>query len=197
MIYAGFWRRLGALLLDFVILLPILGIDYWGNSQYRLYYPYAFFPEMIFTLFYNIYLVRRFGGTPGKWLAGLKICKPDGSSIGYYEATLRFLPELIMTSLLSIGVAYSVLQMTDVEYGSLSFHDRNFKMPVPYWYQPVNIVFLVWTWGELLVMLTNKRRRALHDFIAGTVVVLRDPWLPEPVSSSEALFAERLNRTLS
>jgi uncharacterized RDD family membrane protein YckC len=26
-------------------------------------------------------------------------------------------------------------------------------------------------WGEFLVLLTNRERRALHDFIAGTVVV--------------------------
>ncbi|WP_255590049.1 hypothetical protein [Marinicella meishanensis] len=30
---------------------------------------------------------------------------------------------------------------------------------------------MVWYWSELLVMLTNERRRALHDFIAGTVVI--------------------------
>jgi hypothetical protein len=29
----------------------------------------------------------------------------------------------------------------------------------------------------------------------GTVVILRDPWLPQPVSSSMALLAEGLNRS--
>ena len=28
-----------------------------------------------------------------------------------------------------------------------------------------------WMWSELLVLLFNKKRRALHDFIAGTVVI--------------------------
>jgi hypothetical protein len=31
--------------------------------------------------------------------------------------------------------------------------------------------------------------------IPGTVVILRDPWLPQPVSSSMALLAEGLNRS--
>jgi hypothetical protein len=32
-------------------------------------------------------------------------------------------------------------------------------------------LMVAWTFSEVLVMLTNKRRRALHDFIAGTLVV--------------------------
>jgi uncharacterized RDD family membrane protein YckC len=193
MIYAGFWRRLGALLLDCGILIPTFGLEYWG-SHYRSYYAYAFLPNLLFSLYYNVYLVRRLGGTPGKWLAGLKICKPDGSNIGYREATLRFLPELLTSLPLSIGMVFAALNMTDFEYSSLSGFDRLFHMPVPFWYQSVTIVGLVWFLSELLVMMNNKRRRALHDFIAGTVVILRDPWLPQAVSSSEALLKERLHR---
>ncbi len=29
----------------------------------------------------------------------------------------------------------------------------------------------IWIYGELIVLLTNKRKRAVHDFIAGTVIV--------------------------
>jgi uncharacterized RDD family membrane protein YckC len=195
MIYAGFWRRLGALLLDTGIQLPIIGLFYWGNAHYRLFYPYIFLPNVIFSLYYNVYVVRRLGGTPGKRLAGLKKCKPDGSDIGYREATVRYLPELLMTTLLSVGYVCAAFSLTDSEFLSLSVHDRNFQVPVPSWYQPVNIFYLVWIGSELLVMLTNKKRRALHDFIAGTVVILRDPWLPRPVSSSETLLRERLSRS--
>lgn len=33
------------------------------------------------------------------------------------------------------------------------------------------LIPLVWFVAEVLTMLTNERRRALHDFIAGTVVI--------------------------
>jgi len=29
----------------------------------------------------------------------------------------------------------------------------------------------IWTYSELIVLLTNKKKRAIHDFIAGTVIV--------------------------
>jgi uncharacterized RDD family membrane protein YckC len=169
-------------------------LEYWGGSHYRLYYLYAFLPTLLFSLYYNVYLVRRLGGTPGKWLAGLKICKPDGSNIGYREATLRFLPELLTSLPLSIGVVVTTLNMTDFDYSSLSGFDRLVHMPIPFWYQSLSIFGLVWFLSELLVMMNNKKRRALHDFIAGTVVILRDPWSPKAVSSSEALLRERLDR---
>jgi uncharacterized RDD family membrane protein YckC len=63
--------------------------------------------------------------------------------------------------------------MSDAEYHALSFLERAKRMVelTPPWYHPLQIVQNVWVWGELIVLLTNRKRRALHDFIAGTVVV--------------------------
>jgi uncharacterized RDD family membrane protein YckC len=41
----------------------------------------------------------------------------------------------------------------------------------PFWTQPVGVLIQVWIWSEFITMLFNKRRRAIHDYIAGTVVV--------------------------
>jgi len=43
------------------------------------------------------------------------------------------------------------------------------------WFPPLEIIYYVWICGEFLVMMTNRKRRALHDFIAGTVVIIRPP----------------------
>ena len=55
--------------------------------------------------------------------------------------------------------------------------ERNQRMLelAPSWYKPIEVLFNIWTWGELIVLLTNRKRRALHDFIAGTVVVHATP----------------------
>jgi uncharacterized RDD family membrane protein YckC len=175
MIYAGFWRRLGALLLDFVITLPITALVLSTAGLYRLFYLYYFVPGILFSLFYSVYLVRRFGGTPGKLLAGLQIRKVDGTEIGYREALLRYLPEALLNVLLQIALISSVMGMTDSEYISLSFLDRARRMIelAPTWRGPVNVLNQFWIWSEFVVMLTNRKRRALHDFIAGTVVIRR------------------------
>ena len=32
----------------------------------------------------------------------------------------------------------------------------------------------IWIWSEFVVLLFNRRKRAIHDFIAGTVVILKE-----------------------
>jgi len=34
-----------------------------------------------------------------------------------------------------------------------------------------SVAINIWIWSELLVLLTNRRKRAIHDFMAGTVIV--------------------------
>ena len=64
--YAGFWPRLAALLLDLLIVLPLSALSFWGGERYRLFELYYLVPSILFGLFWGVYLVRRFGGTPGK-----------------------------------------------------------------------------------------------------------------------------------
>ena len=175
--YAGFWPRLGALLLDFLVTLPLSVLVFWGSERYRLFDLYYLIPGTLFGLFYGVYLVQRFGGTPGKLVVGVRIRKVGGEPVGYREAFLRYLPEFILGLLMSIALSKSVLQMSDAEYHSLSFVDRAKRMVelTPSWYKPLQIAQNVWVWGELIVLLTNRKRRALHDFIAGTVVVHASP----------------------
>ena len=171
--YAGFWPRLGALLLDCLIFLPLTALLFWGNARCRLFQLYCFVPGTLLGLFYSVYLVRRFGGTPGKLLAGIRIRKVNGDPVGYREAVFRYLPEFVLGLLMSIGLLVAVLHMSNAEYHALSFMERAKRMVelAPSWYKPLQMVQNIWVWGELLVLLTNRKRRALHNFIAGTVVV--------------------------
>jgi uncharacterized RDD family membrane protein YckC len=185
--YAGFWPRLGALLLDALILLPLTALTFWGAQRYRLFSLYYFVPSILFGLFYSVYLVQRFGGTPGKLIVGVRIRKVSGGPIGCREAGLRYLPEFVLGLLMSIAMLISVFHMSDAEYHALSFLERAQRMVAlaPSWLKPVQIAQHVWVWGELIVLLTNRKRRALHDFIAGTVVVQTSPsmTLPAPAAA--------------
>ncbi|OAM91592.1 RDD family protein [Termitidicoccus mucosus] len=175
--YAGFWKRFGAMWLDALFLLPLVLVVFWGNSRFRLFQMYYLLPGFAVGAFYGIYLVKRFGGTPGKLIAGLRITKLDGAAIGYREAVLRDAPGWLLSLALSIGLAVAASRMSDVEYLSLTFVERSRRLKefVPSWHQPLQMLQTIWIWGEFVVLLTNKKKRALHDFIAGTVVILKEP----------------------
>ena len=181
--YAGFWRRFGAVWLDILIMLPLVALVWWGNGHVRLFHLYYFIPGHLVSLFYDVYLVRRFGGTPGKRMLGISIRKIDGSPIGYREAILRYLPQAVLATLATIGLIYATLAFTDAAYAAMSISERRHQIAAlaPAWYATVNTLFAIWLFSEPIVMLTNRKRRALHDFIAGTIV-LRDA--PKPAANA-------------
>ena len=78
---------------------------------------------------------------------------------------------------MQIGLIYAYLAITDSEYLSWGFLERPKRLEAltPAWYRPAYIVLQIWIWGEFVVMMTNRKRRALHDFIAGTVVIVDAP----------------------
>ena len=171
--YAGFWRRFGAFWIDCLCFLPLFALSYLLESKYRLFQVYYFLPSLLFGLWFHVYLVKRYGGTPGKLILKIQIQKLNGSHIDGESAFLRYSVMFILSVLMSVATMISVLKMTDVEYQSGSFLDQSIALMngAPGWYKLVNLALQAWVWSEFIVMLMNKKRRALHDFMAGTVVV--------------------------
>lgn len=173
MTYAGFWQRFGAYWIDVLCFVPIMGISFWGAEQDRLFQAYYFIPGIVIGLLFHVYLVRVYGGTPGKLLLNVKIVQIDGTPVGYKHAVLRYSVLFFLSVLVSLAMLLVTLNMSDEQYFSMGFQERALYMQanMPSWYGPVSILMNVWIWSEFLILLTNKKRRALHDFIAGTVVI--------------------------
>lgn len=174
--YAGFWRRLGAFFIDTIVLLPLFGLNYYFGEHYRLFNLYWFVPELIFGLWFSVYLVFKYGGTPGKLLLKTRIAMIDGTSITAKAAVLRYSVLFILSTISSLAILNSYLNMSDDLYFSLSYMNRAQKIVelAPSWYGFLTILINIWIWGEFVTMLFNKKRRAVHDFIARTVVVKRN-----------------------
>src|SRR4249919_2070879 len=111
--YGGFWRRFAAFWLDGLVLLPLVAVVWWCGDHYRLFSLYYALPGALVGLFYDVYLIRRFGGTPGKLIMGLRIRKVSGEPVGYREALLRFAPEFLLGQLMSVALLLPLLRMTD------------------------------------------------------------------------------------
>jgi len=68
-----------------------------------------------------------------------------------------------------------LLGMAGEQYLGLGFLKRSEYMMnnLPFWYSWSNWANQIWMWSEFIVLLLNKRKRALHDYVAGTVVIKR------------------------
>ena len=172
-IYAGFWIRLGSLLLDFIILLAVVIIILYLNGLSKNAFYYTLLPNLIFSFWYRIYLVKKQGGTPGKLIMGIKIIKIDGSDVSWKEAILREIVNYGLTFFISIVTIIALSQADTAHYESLTWLTKQ-----QYLMTLMPIFFTIYTWSsntwvysEFFVLLFNKRKRALHDFMAKTVIV--------------------------
>lgn len=173
LVYAGFWRRFGAFWLDVIVMSPLFALAYFGAEQSRYFQWYVLLPSLAFGLWFHVYLVSRFGGTPGKLILKTRIAMRDGSPVTRRAAALRYLVEFLLDALSSVALAMAAVSMSDADYFALGYLERSKHVVefAPHWYSTVNIAMQVWGWGEFVTMLFNKKRRAVHDFMAGTVVI--------------------------
>ena len=147
--YHTFLQRVGAAFADGFILF----VFYW-LIELITGYNIAGTPNAdIIFIVYSIYLHGRYGQTAGKMALHVKVVDnaDETKCIGYYRAALREIG-LIVSFILSI-VFKPMLLSLDM-YTPIAF-----------------ILSFGWTTAELVTMLFNDKRRAIHDFIAGSVVI--------------------------
>jgi uncharacterized RDD family membrane protein YckC len=170
-IYAGFWSRLGANLLDGLILIPYSFLLLYIYSLNIYAYLFLLIPSLLISFWYNVYLPKRYGGTPGKLIVGLKIVKINSSSIGWKESFLRFSVNIVLIIINTVLMMTAVFMADQEVYSSLNWLQKS-----TYLSSLTNVTLSttltnIWVWSEVIVLLFNKRKRAIHDFIAGTVVI--------------------------
>lgn len=122
--YGGFWIRVVAYLLDVIIMLPVtLGLTMFllpslmgADTGAQLFYQLA---ANLFGIAYKVFFIGKFGATPGKMVAGLRVVRADGSAVGYGLAAGRTLAEFLSAIVLCIGYLIAAF---DPEKRTL--HDR-------------------------------------------------------------------------
>ena len=164
--YKTFWRRFWAAILDSLITsIPLAIIDVvletlgviGPDSR-------VLFDDVTYAvvLVYYIAMHARYGQTLGKMLTEVKVVhKSETRGITVGRAILRDIVPVI-GFLVSVGVSV-VYTLTPVTLDSMS----NFIV-IGGAYVFASILWFV---VEVITMLFNRKRRAVHDFIAGTVVV--------------------------
>ncbi|AFV00196.2 RDD family protein [Simiduia agarivorans] len=127
----------------------------------------AWFVEGVETLFqfdvffYSILLHWLYGKTFGKMVMNVKVVNyKDEGDITFLQAFLRDSVPLVLGLL---GWLYGWLYLSDAEM-EVSSTDLVLLFAL-------SALGLFWFLLEMITMLFNEKRRALHDFIAGTVVI--------------------------
>jgi len=181
--YAGFWPRFWALLIDFFVFIPLIWTTFWSLSTSRSTALLLEVPLGVLAAFYSIYFVGRWGQTVGKMMIGIKVVAVDGSKVGYTRAFYRHSVDLGFSAVSTALTILALLSVSSGEYDRLSFEGKLDLLAThtPSWNSLIDWLTFAWIGSELVVLLLNEKRRALHDYIAGTVVVHTSTEVPVEV----------------
>jgi uncharacterized RDD family membrane protein YckC len=123
MVYAGFWIRVGAKIIDGIVLSAVgfaLGII--GNFIISHVIARSILQNilsLVLTIGYTTYFLGSYGATPGKMACGLRVVRPDSEKISYARACGRCFAEFVSSIILGIGY---LMVIFDEEKRAL--HDR-------------------------------------------------------------------------
>jgi len=165
--FKTFWRRFWAGAVDGIIFVPLfyLNVFIWYHAK-GIPTPLLLLWHAVQTLsvyIYSISLHARFGQTLGKMLFHVKVVDVTESPITVPQAIRR---DIVPLALALVMVAQDCVPILQGENLLIPPH--------PHFGWGMVIMLLTgagWFWAEVLTMLTNRRRRAIHDLIAGTVVI--------------------------
>ncbi len=155
-------KRLWAAIVDGIIFMPLLLVEQWiykTTDNVSTLFIWATFVSFA-PLIYSIILHYKNGQTIGKWVAGVKVLDiSETRKITLRQSIYRDSFYLVVAL---VGLIYYsfLLAHSDDKQNILSDYSTFSDNPA-FW----------WTLIELITMLTNSKRRALHDFIAKSIVV--------------------------
>jgi uncharacterized RDD family membrane protein YckC len=175
-VYAGFWKRFCAGWADAFVILPLGYLFIWLESFDKNLAILITIPSTALFSMYHVYFNAHFGGTLGKLAVGIRVARPDGTKIGWPEAWKRSAVDLAFGFLILCVEVWALTQVNGEQYSATAFVERMRLLHsyYPSWFSVVTISQHIWIWSEVVVLLFNKRKRALHDFIAGTVVIHKE-----------------------
>lgn len=161
--YKTFWRRFWAGAIDGFVLLPLSLLDSWvfanitAKGVLVIWFVYFSFSGLI----YSVFMHGNFGQTVGKMATGVKVLDMSESKLSMLQALLR---DSVAIAFMAILIAF---YLPIVLKGVNPHKVRELSS----WDWILSCTGLIWFLAEVVTMLTNKKRRAVHDFIARSVVI--------------------------
>jgi len=170
--YVGFWRRFAAVMLDGFVLMPFAFLPYWlgTGSKTLTIVLYVLFAPVGFLYF--IFFHYKWGQTLGKMVCRIRMLTLEFQKITLKQAVLRSSVEAVfaIVVLTTTAIGYCGIPESDfIALGTLELGKVLLTYTMAkflFWSQTA------WVWSEFIVIFFNPKRRALQDFIAGTVLVV-------------------------
>ncbi len=164
--FKTFWRRVWAGIIDGTVFWLLFYKSNWVWTTLK-DHPVLLLFWFIFSStafhFYSIVFHRLYGQTLGKMAVNVKVVDVSGDRLSVSQAFRRDMVPLLFFVLSLIFDGPKILHGIYPQNPAFIKLDFAFFLTL--------FTGIGWSFAEVITMLTNNRRRAIHDYIAGSVVV--------------------------
>ncbi|OMD41266.1 hypothetical protein BSK56_27805 [Paenibacillus borealis] len=161
--FVGFWKRILVSLLDFIILaIPAYYLSRWSLASaenYNSLIPLLL--EWVALAAFNIFMVVKYGGTPGRLLLKTRIVNGSGAYPTVKQSVIRYSLYLI-NSLLAVVITSNEKMISSLSGYFSDWANLN---------NGLNEILGLIIIADCLIIVVTRYNRALHDMMAGTYVV--------------------------
>lgn len=164
--YQTFWPRFWAGWIDFLIFAPLIWVDtlIWDNVNIPVLLVTWYLVYWFSTEVYSVILHGLYGQTIGKRLMKVRVLDLSGSKLSVRQAIIR---DSVPIASMLWGV---LVDLPDVANGVNPANNADVSPSQWAWMATAN----GWVILELATMLLSSKRRAIHDYMAHSVVVRVD-----------------------
>jgi uncharacterized RDD family membrane protein YckC len=168
--YKTFWRRFGSMVIDTLLFVPFSWLDQMIITTFSQGVA-LFWLSLSSCLFllYSILMHGLLGQTVGKMVFRIRVLDLSEQKLAFRQAFLRDLVPVCMSIMLIEYMRAHPDFWFQIHLGTLT--PEGVAEVSLEWFYFLNFFVLFWSLLELGTMLLNRKRRAIHDFIARSVVV--------------------------
>jgi len=160
--YQTFWPRIYSGLVDGVVFIPFVYLDEWIYSlEVSNYYLLTYYALTSLSFYiYSVCMHGYYGQTLGKMLLRIKLYSVTESSLGFKRALYRDAIVILFT------IVFIAIEAPDILNNTNPQNIKNSEGM-----ELLIFIVMIWYLSEFITMLFNNKRRAIHDYIAGSVVM--------------------------
>ena len=167
---AGFWIRVGAYIIDSVIFFPIIILSIWNT--YSLKSTAVLISISLPGLIYKPFMESFFGATLGKMACGIKVIDDNGRKLSLFVAYVRFFPFLITAG---VTLAGQLIVFSSSQFQSATSITEILQAQQANYLGIVGFIVNILVTIECVFAAFTFRKRALHDMLAESYCVYKEP----------------------
>ncbi|UCD50025.1 MAG: RDD family protein [Phycisphaerales bacterium] len=167
---AGFWIRVGASIIDWLVFIPIMILFFW--NMFSLRNTALLILISVPGFLYKPFMEAFCGATLGKMSCGIKVVDAEGKKLSLFSAYIRAFP-FLMSSGVELGrqlILFSSEQFQEATSWIEASQVRT-ETFLDYVGPLVNLLILI----DCVLVVFTFRKQALHDMLAESYCVYKEP----------------------